>query len=201
MASSPYVAQATATAGVATATDELDAARACLGQLAESEARAAAADGIKPHLRARHLRGGRARVQLEGQVRRARRVAVDELVDDDDRPLPAGELGNLLIRGDSTCAFYWNQHEKSRQTIQGEWIRTGDKYVQDADGYFWFAGRTDDIAHWDSRAPYARQNHPSPEHFLPLPFAMGAAGEGAKAELVHSSCDYGLLMMDTYLFH
>jgi benzoate-CoA ligase family protein len=67
------------------------------------------------------------------------------IVDDDDRPLPAGELGNLLIRGDSTCAFYWNQHEKTRQTIQGEWIRTGDKYHEDADGYFWFAGRTDDM--------------------------------------------------------
>ena len=67
------------------------------------------------------------------------------IVDDDDRPLPAGELGNLLIRGDSTCAFYWNQHEKSRQTIQGEWIRTGDKYHQDADGFFWYAGRTDDM--------------------------------------------------------
>ena len=67
------------------------------------------------------------------------------IVDDEDRPLPAGELGNLLIRGDSTCAFYWNQHEKTRQTIQGEWIRTGDKYHQDSDGYFWYAGRTDDM--------------------------------------------------------
>jgi benzoate-CoA ligase family protein len=67
------------------------------------------------------------------------------IVDDEDRPLAAGELGNLLIRGDSTCAFYWNQHEKTRQTIQGEWIRTGDKYHQDADGYFWYAGRTDDM--------------------------------------------------------
>jgi benzoate-CoA ligase len=67
------------------------------------------------------------------------------IVDDEDRPLPAGELGNLLIRGDSTCAFYWNQHEKTRQTIQGEWIQTGDKYHQDSDGYFWYAGRTDDM--------------------------------------------------------
>ena len=67
------------------------------------------------------------------------------IVDDEDRPLPAGELGNLLIRGDSTCAFYWNQHDKTRQTIQGDWIRTGDKYHQDADGYFWYAGRTDDM--------------------------------------------------------
>ena len=67
------------------------------------------------------------------------------IVDDDDRPVPDGEMGNLLIKGDSTCAFYWNQHEKTKQTIQGEWIRTGDKYTRDADGYYWYAGRTDDM--------------------------------------------------------
>ena len=67
------------------------------------------------------------------------------IVDDDGSPLGPGETGNLLIKGDSTCAFYWNQHEKTKQTIQGEWIRTGDKYVCDRDGYYWYAGRTDDM--------------------------------------------------------
>ena len=67
------------------------------------------------------------------------------IVDEDDRPVAVGEMGNLLIRGDSTCAYYWNQHERTKRTIQGEWIRTGDKYTQDADGYFWYAGRTDDM--------------------------------------------------------
>ena len=67
------------------------------------------------------------------------------IVDDDDRPVADGEMGNLLIKGDSTCAFYWNQHDKTRQTIQGEWIRTGDKYTRDAAGYYWYAGRTDDM--------------------------------------------------------
>jgi benzoate-CoA ligase family protein len=67
------------------------------------------------------------------------------IVDDDGLPLGSGEMGNLLIKGDSTCAFYWNQHEKTKQTIQGEWIRTGDKYVCDKDGYYWYAGRTDDM--------------------------------------------------------
>ena len=47
--------------------------------------------------------------------------------------------------GDSVCAGYWNQHEKTKHTIEGHWIRTGDKYTQDADGYFWYAGRTDDM--------------------------------------------------------
>jgi benzoate-CoA ligase family protein len=67
------------------------------------------------------------------------------IVDDDDRPVAVGEMGNLLIKGDSTCAYYWNQHEKTKQTIQGEWIRTGDKYYCDADGFYWYGGRTDDM--------------------------------------------------------
>ena len=62
-----------------------------------------------------------------------------------DQPVAVGEMGNLLIKGDSTCAYYWNQHEKTKQTIQGEWIRTGDKYHCDADGYYWYGGRSDDM--------------------------------------------------------
>src|SRR2546429_5217640 len=50
-----------------------------------------------------------------------------------------------MVKGDSACACYWNQHERTKQTIQGEWVRTGDKYTCDADGYFWYAGRTDDM--------------------------------------------------------
>ena len=67
------------------------------------------------------------------------------LVDEHNQPVPCGEIGNLLIRGDSICACYWNRHEKSKEAIEGHWIRTGDKYVQDAEGYFWYAGRSDDM--------------------------------------------------------
>ena len=67
------------------------------------------------------------------------------IVDEHDRPVAVGEMGNLLIKGDSTCAYYWNQHDKTKQTIQGEWIRTGDKYYCDADGYYWYGGRSDDM--------------------------------------------------------
>ena len=67
------------------------------------------------------------------------------LLDDEGGATPAGEIGNLWISGDSVCACYWNQHEKTKSTIQGHWIRTGDKYTQDADGYYWYAGRTDDM--------------------------------------------------------
>jgi benzoate-CoA ligase family protein len=67
------------------------------------------------------------------------------IVDDEDRQLAAGEVGNLVVRADSVCAYYWNQHEKTKDTIEGHWIRTGDKYYQDDDGYFWYAGRSDDM--------------------------------------------------------
>lgn len=67
------------------------------------------------------------------------------LLDDRGAAVPEGEIGNLWISGDSTCAGYWNQHEKTKDTIEGRWIRTGDKYSQDADGFFWYAGRSDDM--------------------------------------------------------
>jgi benzoate-CoA ligase family protein len=68
-----------------------------------------------------------------------------KIVDENDQPVPRGDVGNLLIKGDSTCAFYWNKHEKTKQTIIGEWIRTGDKYLTDEEGYFWYQGRSDDM--------------------------------------------------------
>lgn len=67
------------------------------------------------------------------------------IVDENDNAVPDGEIGNLMIKGDSVCACYWNQHEKTKDTIQGHWLRTGDKYYRDADGYFWYVGRSDDM--------------------------------------------------------
>ena len=67
------------------------------------------------------------------------------IVDDEGRPVPRGEIGNLRVKGDSTMAFYWNKHEKTKETLFGAWIQTGDKYFQDEDGYFWYAGRADDM--------------------------------------------------------
>jgi benzoate-CoA ligase family protein len=68
-----------------------------------------------------------------------------KIVDDEKRPVPIGEVGNLYIRSDATCAYYWHQHEKSKETFDGHWTRTGDKYSVDADGYYWYAGRSDDM--------------------------------------------------------
>jgi benzoate-CoA ligase len=67
------------------------------------------------------------------------------IVDEEGNEVPRGEIGSLEIRGDSALAYYWNQHERTKQTVRGEWITTGDKYTQDTDGYFWYAGRSDDM--------------------------------------------------------
>ncbi len=67
------------------------------------------------------------------------------LVDEDGRDVPDGELGELLVSGDSAGDGYWNQRAKSRATFQGEWVRTGDKYTRDSEGYYHYCGRTDDM--------------------------------------------------------
>ena len=67
------------------------------------------------------------------------------ITDEQGQNVAQGEIGNLLISGDSIAASYWNKHEKSKSTMHGQWIHTGDKYYQDTDGYFWYAGRSDDM--------------------------------------------------------
>lgn len=67
------------------------------------------------------------------------------IVDDHGAPVPPGEPGELQISGPTSAAFYWNNREKSRATFQGPWTRSGDKYLQDADGYYVYAGRSDDM--------------------------------------------------------
>jgi benzoate-CoA ligase len=68
-----------------------------------------------------------------------------KLVDDEDRPVGPGETGNLMVSGDSICSGYWNQHEVTREAIQGSWMKTRDKYHVDADGYYWYEGRSNDM--------------------------------------------------------
>jgi benzoate-CoA ligase family protein len=60
-------------------------------------------------------------------------------------PAAVGEQGRLQVKGPSTAAFYWNDPEKTRQTMQGDWIDTGDAYLVDEDGQFVYQARTDDM--------------------------------------------------------
>jgi acyl-coenzyme A synthetase/AMP-(fatty) acid ligase len=67
------------------------------------------------------------------------------LVDDADAPVADGVVGHLLIKGPTTSPYYWNRLERTRATMLGEWLRTGDMFARDADGFFTFAGRSDDM--------------------------------------------------------
>lgn len=67
------------------------------------------------------------------------------LVDDDGRDVGTDEIGELLVSGGSAGDGYWNQRRKSRKTFAGVWTHTGDKYTRDAEGYYHYCGRTDDM--------------------------------------------------------
>jgi 4-hydroxybenzoate-CoA ligase len=67
------------------------------------------------------------------------------IVDETGRELAADQIGELIVRGPSAGEAYWNQRAKSQRTFVGEWTYTGDKFRRDADGYYYFCGRTDDM--------------------------------------------------------
>ncbi|MCB1406261.1 MAG: benzoate-CoA ligase family protein [Rhodobacteraceae bacterium] len=62
----------------------------------------------------------------------------------DGRPAKPGEEGVMLVRGHSTAPCYWNRPDKTRETMRGDWIHTGDRFVE-KDGYYYFQGRADDL--------------------------------------------------------
>jgi benzoate-CoA ligase len=68
-----------------------------------------------------------------------------KLVGDDGAPVKPGEIGELLISGPTAAIMYWNNREQSRSTFMGEWTRSGDKYLQDEQGYYVYCGRRDDM--------------------------------------------------------
>jgi benzoate-CoA ligase len=68
-----------------------------------------------------------------------------EIRDEEGRPMARAQAGELFVKGDSALSYYWHQHEKTKASLQGEWFRSGDRYLRDADGYFWYQGRVDDM--------------------------------------------------------
>jgi benzoate-CoA ligase len=67
------------------------------------------------------------------------------IVDADGQEVSTGEMGTLRIKGDSAALCYWNAHEKSKETFAGDWCTSGDQFHVDADGYYYYHGRTDDM--------------------------------------------------------
>jgi benzoate-CoA ligase len=68
-----------------------------------------------------------------------------KLIDENNLDVPEGEIGMLLVKGGSAAQQYWRKREKTMATMQGEWINTGDKYYVDKEGFYWCAGRGDDM--------------------------------------------------------
>jgi benzoate-CoA ligase family protein len=84
-----------------------------------------------------HVRPGTTGVAVPGYELR--------VLGEDGREVPPGTPGTLFVRGESAATGYWSRYDASRQVFQGEWLRTGDTYVVDADGYYACLGRTGDM--------------------------------------------------------
>lgn len=139
-----------------------------------------------------------------------------KIVDDVGNPVGQGEIGQLLVKADSTCTGYWNQHEKTKATFEGAWFRTGDKYYQDEDGYFWYAGRADDLfkvnGRWLSPAEVesALIAHPAVREAAviarddqagltkPVAYVVVQAGFAGNDELVHELQDWVVEKIGAY---
>lgn len=68
-----------------------------------------------------------------------------KLVGLEGQQVATGETGNMYVKGDSALASYWHRREKNKSSLQGEWYFTGDRYHLDADGFYWYEGRADDM--------------------------------------------------------
>jgi benzoate-CoA ligase len=87
--------------------------------------------------RAGHVKAGSVGQPVSGYEIRLTDAGGKQVVD--------GELGDLSVRGPSTAMWYWNRRQATAERMQGEWFATGDKAYRDGDGYFWYAGRSDDM--------------------------------------------------------
>jgi benzoate-CoA ligase len=85
---------------------------------------------------------GRARSNSSGQVLPGYEARI---LDEDGNAVPDGQAGELYMQSESFAAHYWKKREQTRHTFQGPWLRTGDLYTRDSDGYYYNQGRADDM--------------------------------------------------------
>jgi 4,5-DOPA dioxygenase extradiol len=111
---------------------------------------------------------------------------------------PLREDGVLIMGSGSLTHNLWElSHRRGEVDAKAlDWVVDFTEWVADKVEN----GDASAIANYRLEAPHAKENHPRDEHFLPLPFAMGAGGANAKGKRVHASYDYGLLAMDAFLF-
>jgi 4,5-DOPA dioxygenase extradiol len=112
---------------------------------------------------------------------------------------PLRDSGTLLLgSGGAThnLASYMHAHGRTDETPPPEWVEAFNEWTAGAIA----ARRLDDLFHYSERAPFAAQNHPTAEHYLPLFVALGAAHDDEHGVRIHSSYDRGLLSLDAYAF-
>jgi benzoate-CoA ligase len=68
-----------------------------------------------------------------------------KIVDDQGNAVGPNTIGDLLVKGASCAIMYWNRRQQTKEKMQGDWFVSGDKYSVDEDGYYWYAGRSDDM--------------------------------------------------------
>jgi benzoate-CoA ligase len=68
-----------------------------------------------------------------------------KVADEHGTPVKPGEVGDLYVSGPTSALLYWRNRERTKETFQGHWTKSGDKYAVDADGYYVYAGRSDDM--------------------------------------------------------
>ncbi len=103
---------------------------------------------------------------------------------------------NILVIASGSFTHNLRALQWSNPGPQPTWVTEFADWMHQA----LIAGRTCDLVSYRRLAPHAVENHPTDEHLLPLFVALGAAGEGAKAERLHTSVDFGILRMDAYQF-
>ncbi len=79
------------------------------------------------------------------------------VADDADRPLPTGEIGEVLVRGDPVMAGYWDNPQASAETLRGGWLHTGDLGSLDAEGFLTLDDRSKDVIISGSANIYPRE--------------------------------------------
>jgi benzoate-CoA ligase family protein len=87
-------------------------------------------------------RPGRVRPGSVGQVVPGYSARV---LGEDGQEVPDGDVGTLWIEGDTAALLYWNEHEKTKLTFQGDLVNTGDLFVRDSEGFYWYRGRSDEL--------------------------------------------------------
>lgn len=108
---------------------------------------------------------------------------------------PLKEEGYLIVGSGSTTHNLSSLGRSQSDAIQ-PWALEFATWLKDS----LLSGRYEDVNHYERKAPYAKRAHPWPDHFYPLHVAMGAAGENAKAKLIHDSWDMGSLSYSSYQF-